>query len=525
MNRPNIIYIYADDLGKGMLSCYGQTQIKTPNIDRIAQQGIRFTRAYGNAFCAPARASLLCGIHDAHAGRWTYSPGNIYKKIAAQIMDEKCVEELIWNTGMQPKEGRPFLPQILKENGYVTGEIGKLEWGFATCNKEMKAHGWDYHYGYYDHIMCHGFYPPFLFENGERMNIQGNTDPHCGCPSYELGEDGNLGADMSYRKVYSQDLFDEKIKWFIESNKDRPFFLFHPSQLPHGPVFYPEYHPGVKDHLELLPIEKEYASMVLRLDDTVGMILDSLSACGITENTLVIFASDNGHESSYYEVIGRNQKSMTLQGKTVNNINEPFRTETCGDVFNGNDHLAGQKFTNWDGGNRICFLAQWPGVIKEGSISNDLIANYDTYSTFCELVNKEKDWMTDGVSYLPIFKGERRKLEPEYILFASKDGPAMVTRDGWKLRLYIPKICFEEATMTNQNLIHDKRVIKQLYYLVDDEMEKNDLAEEHPEKVDSLLAKLLKECDGNFYNGTPNAHFARYTIEMPDFKDIAKGAI
>ncbi len=523
--HPNIVYIYADDLGKGTLSCYGQKLFETPNIDRIAGEGILFKRAYANAFCAPARASLICGIHDAHAGRWTYSPGNIYKKISTGELTFNEVCEVIQHTGIQQYETRNFLAGILKDKGYVTGEIGKLEWGFATGPKEMKTHGWDYHYGYYDHIRCHGFYPPFLFENGKKVDIPGNKDPNCGRGPYELPPEGNLNPDMSDRKVYSQDLFDDKIKSFIHQHQEETFFLFHPSQLPHGPVFYPNYHPHIAHHPDLLPLEKEYVSMILRLDDTVGMILDELESLGIMDNTLIIFASDNGHTNKYYEIKGRTQTELSRDGRPLNQKDFPFRTSTFGDVFNGNDGLAGLKFSSWDGGNRICFMAKWDGVIEPGTISHQLISNYDTCATFADIVGRGQLTESDGRSYLPILKGEKEEEIHEYVIFASSTGPSIVTAEGWKLRLYIDSELFEEGTMSSLNLSIDRRVDKQLYHVLEDEAETNNLADQYPEKVHELMWILLKECDGNFYNGTPNAHHVKYPIDVPDWARICQGEI
>ena len=147
MNKPNIVYIYADDLGHGMLGCYGQKHFKTPNIDRLATQGVRFTRAYGTAFCAPARACLLTGMHDAHAGRWTFNKATLYEKFDAGKVSLEEAFEQVNNTGIRPRDGQTFLATVAKQAGLVTGQIGKLEWGFSTSPQELVQHGWDYHYG------------------------------------------------------------------------------------------------------------------------------------------------------------------------------------------------------------------------------------------------------------------------------------------------------------------------------------------------------------------------------------------
>ena len=525
MEKPNIIYIYADDLGRGMLSCYGQKIITTPNIDRIAKEGLKFTNAYATAFCAPARASLLCGIHDCHAGQWTYTPGGIYKKISTGELSFDQIVEVLQHTGIEPRANQDFLATVAKKAGYVTGEIGKLEWGFSTTPDSIKSHGWDYHFGYYDHIRCHGYYPPFLFEDGEKIDIPGNTDPHCGRPDYIGVDPYQTNRDMTGKEVYSQDLFDDKIIDFINKNKDNPFLLYHPSQLPHGLTFYPNLHPQVKDRDDLIEIEKEFASMVLRLDKTVGLILDELDRLNLSDNTLVIFASDNGHTVNGYKCPGRTDRDKTFDGIPTNQKDNPFRTESCGDTFNGNDGMAGLKFSNWDGGNKIVFLAKWPNVIKANTSTNHLISNYDTLATIADIVGTPIPKDTDGISYFPVLRGDKSAAIHDYVVFAGKEGPALVTHDAWKLRVYMPNTAIKESLDESTNLTFDPRVDFQLYNLEQDFSEKNNLAHENPEKTNELKMKLLKECNGNFYNGTPMAHHTKLAYPVPSFKKIMENKI
>jgi len=321
--KPNIIYIYADDLGHGMLSCYGQKQFTTPNMDRLAKEGIRCTRAYGTAFCAPARASLLTGMHDAHAGRWTFNKAGVYLEVAEGRLSLSDAYELINNTGIRPTGEGQYLASVAQKAGYATGQIGKLEWGFATSGEEIRRHGWNYHYGYYDHLQCHGFYPPFLFENGTLCEIPGNTHADCGKGSYGPFVNGEVAHDPEGRKVYSQNLFDQKILDFLRSHKYGPFFLYHPTQLPHGPAYYPDVFPEVANNPNLTQVEKEFASMVLRLDQTVGLILNALDELGLTEKTLILFSSDNGHHPTY-EQVGRCQSTRDLQGNPLDQVTTKF---------------------------------------------------------------------------------------------------------------------------------------------------------------------------------------------------------
>jgi arylsulfatase A-like enzyme len=506
--KPNIVYIYADDLGRGMLSCYGQKQFKTPNIDRLADGGVRCMRSYGTAFCAPARSCLFAGIHDAHSGRWSMTGAGIYHELTKGVMSLDDISEVITNTGIRPRDGDTYMATVPQRAGYVTAQIGKLGWGFATCGEDVEAHGWDYHYGYYDHEQCHGFYPCYVFENGEQVDIPGNT-----LLDFGKGKvvDGVVMHSDEGRAVYSQDLFDEKIIEFLRQHKDEPFFLFHPSQLPHGPTYYPEYEPGVAENPDLTPIEKEYASMVLRLDKTVGLILDELEALGLRENTLVLFASDNGHASGYYNQPGRCSSRHDQHGRAFNQRDYPYTSERGGDVFDGNDGLSGMKTNNWEGGGSIPFIANWPGQIPPGTVSDHLLNNYDTMATLADLLDVEiAPGQTDGVSFLAALKGESDAPEHDYIIYCCADGPCLVARDGWKLRMCLVDRDRAVQRKTPRGLFAEigEDFDGQLYYLVDDPQETRNLAEKHPGRYEELLRILLKECDGNLYNGTPTAHFA-----------------
>ncbi len=492
--RPNIIYVYADDLGRGMLSCYGQTQFSTPNIDRIASEGIRFENAYGCAFCAPSRASLLTGTHDCHRGGWTYTQGQVYDRVTQGRLSVDEMSELIHTVSHNPGSNEHFLAEIPRETGYSTAQIGKLEWGFATTDRDIRRHGWDYHYGYYDHAQCHGFYPPYVFENGKKIDVPGNNRADFGRSAQEESPENKAERwDRSGRAVYSQDLFDEKILEFLrkQGESGRPFFLYHPSQLPHGPIIVEEVDPAVRDNPALTDYEKEYASMILRLDRTVGLILDELDRLGMTENTIVMFASDNGHHPYYVET-GRCEPRKDLRtGETYDNVKTRFTSEASGDIFDGNDGMAGLKFSNWEGGVRLPFLVRWPGVIEGGRITEHLYANYDLMATVAEITGAQCPRESDGISILPELQGETdQQAQHEAVIFASGQGPGLVTPEGWKLK---------QVTLPGENLY-------QLYRLPMDRKEENDLKYEERGVCERLGALLLRECDGNFLNGTPAAH-------------------
>lgn len=483
-SHHNVIFIYADDLGRGLLSHEGQNIIKTPNIDKLAENGVMFRNAYGCMLCAPARASLLTGYHDCHQDKWQITEGGIYRKISSGELSQEQVESKI-NSALKAESDRDvFLPQVFKKAGYITAEFGKLEWGFSSSHKQMEHHGWDYYTGYLDHVQAHGFYPPFLFENRKLVPVEGNTRIDCGKSlEPETEKAYNDRWNMTGKKTYSQDLILEKILSFIRKHKDQPFFLYHPTQLPHGPVSIPGIHPDFINDSRLTPVEKEYASMVKLLDDNVGIIMEELEKQNLLQNTIVIFSSDNGHEI-YYAQKGRCEKPYrNMQtGLPFNNITDKFYSELGGDVFNGNDGMAGLKLSNWEGGVRVPLIVSWPGTIIPHE-SSALVANYDFINTFSDLLNTQIKLTKDGQSFLPALLNQGNVTVHKYVVFASYMGPSIVADDGWKLRYYIQENIF------------------QLYYLPEDYREERDLITGNQEKFQELKSKLLNECNGNFQNG------------------------
>lgn len=484
---PNVILIYADDLGRGLLGTYGQGIIKTPNIDKLAEEGIRFENAYGCMYCAPARASLITGMHDCHSKNWNITGAGIYKKLDVELTLDQ-IKNKIHEVAIPAKKDEIFLGQVAQNAGYITAEFGKLEWGFATTPERINRHGWDYHFGYYDHVRCHGFYPPFLFENGLKVDIPGNTRVDCGKSNEpETPESYQERWNMEGKKVYSENIIMDKLLSFMDRNNpkktNKPFFIYFPTQLPHGPVAIPEVHPDFKNNQNLNEIEKEYASMVKLLDDDVGRIYSKLEELKILGNTIIIFTSDNGHEI-YYSKAGRTSKSRnkSLSGEVYDNIKTKFYSELNGDVFDGNDGMAGLKRSNWEGGTRIPLFWYWKDKIEAGTISTQMVSNYDFLNTLAEIVGQKTQPEKDGISYAKTLFGEQSEVR-DYTVYASFMGPAIVTKEGWKLRYYLQKDVF------------------QLFYLPDDYREENDLSALHKEKVEKLKDLLFNECDKNWENG------------------------
>lgn len=486
--QPNIILIYGDDLGRGMLSTWGQKYFTTPNIDKLADGGMRFSNAYGCQFCAPARASLLTGMHDCHIAdkNWILTRAGIYVKDAIDIDQEK-IAAAIHKVAPPAKADDVFLATVAKKAGYTTAEFGKLEWGFATSTEKVKSHHWDYHFGYYDHARCHGFYPPFLWDNGKLVEITGNTHADCAkTNATETPEEYKKRWNMTGKLVYSEDIIVDKMLGFIDDNNpkktEKPFFIYFPSQLPHGPISVPEIDAELKDNPNLTSFEKEYATMVKILDTSVGKIYAKLEELDILDNTIIIFTGDNGHEVYAVEEGRTANSKKKLTGGKYNNINEKFYSNVGNDVFDGNNGMAGLKRDNWEGGVRVPLIWYWKGKIMSGKESSQMVNNYDILNTVAELMGTENQDQKDSYSYAQTLltgKGQEKK----YNVFSSSLGPAIVSNDGWKLRYQM------------------KDDIFQLYYLPEDYREEKILTEQHPGKVEKLKAILLKECDGDFKNG------------------------
>ncbi len=497
LDKPNIILIYADDLGIGLLSHEGQQIIKTPHIDKLAKEGLRFQNAYSCMLCAPARASLLTGLHDCHSEKFEITNAGIYKKIGKGDYTHREVETMINERLSAVPEEMVFLGEVAKEAGYITAQFGKLEWGFASTHKQMKRHGWDYFFGYLDHVRAHGFYPPFLFENGKLIEISGNTLANCGKSGEPETQETYVERwNMTGKKVYSQNLFMDSVLSFISTNKDQPFFLYFPTQLPHGPVSIPTVHSDFVYDERLTQIEKEYASMVKMLDDNIGQILQKLESLNIDDNTIVIFTSDNGHEI-YYGQQDRVHKPYTNMktGEIFNNLENKYYSDLGGDVFDGNGGRAGLKRSNLQGGIVVPLIIRWPKEIYPARISNHLVTNYDILPTIAEITGFSRLFNTDGISFFNELTEKDTELEHEFVVFSSYSGPTLITNDGWKIRAYLAKDVFE------------------LYYLLDDFREESDLSEIYPDKLNELKSELLKACDGNLINGLYSSRKNQIKIE------------
>ena len=479
-NRPNVIYIYTSDLGKGLLSAYGQKHFTTPNIDALINNGLSFNRAYGSSTTAYARASLHTGYYDCRKDKWRILRGGAYTKGSAYIESD---ENDINSRAILLPDDDLYLPQVFKKAGYVTAQIGLLGIGDISTRQQIERYGWDYSYGYLDFEQGRGYYPPFLFENEKIVMIEGNTRNDCGITPVPESETAyNERWSMNGKEVYSPGIFINKTIEFLRMFKDESFYLMFNTQLPHGPVSIPAVHPEVANNDALTPIEKEYASMVKLLDDQVGIIMSELRSLGLEENTIIVFASDNGHEIHYQQDNisrpFRNNKNKQL----FDNLHNKYYSDRAGDVFNGNAGMAGIKYSNLEGGIRIPLVFYWKGNIKNG-VCDEIVSNCDFLPTMADFLRVKLSVKKDGTSFLPALMKGRKLPKNRFIIASSSEGPTIITNEGWKLRYY---------TMSRKY---------ELYNLNRDPEEKYDVILRFPEKAEELKKILLQKCDGRIENG------------------------
>jgi len=363
-DKPNIVFILADDLGYGDLGCYGQQLIATPNIDRLAAEGMRFTQFYAGApVCAPSRAVLMTGRHVGHVSVRGNAGGRIGDLAAAGPQTIKPHETTV--------------AEMLKKAGYATALIGKWGLGELGSGSEPTRRGFDHFFGYLNQHHAHNYYPSFLIRNDSPLGLKN-----------EVPGEGIFGVGYASKKVeYSPDLFADDAERWIEANKSGPFFLYLALTLPHGNneanralqngTEIPDLGPyAAKDWTEP---NKGQAAMVARLDHDVGRILATLRKLGLDDNTLVIFTSDNGphRESS----------------------NDPA-------FFNASGGLHGLKRDLYEGGIRVPFIAWWPGKIAPGKTSTHVGYFGDVMSTLADLAGTTKPADLDSLSFLPALRGE-----------------------------------------------------------------------------------------------------------------------
>lgn len=434
--KPNVVFIIADDLGYGDISCYGQEKFETPNIDRLAREGLRFTQCYsGTTVSAPSRACLVSGLHSGHA----------------PIRGNKEVEP----------EGQAALPanmesifRVFKDAGYVTGAFGKWGLGAPGSEGDPNRQGIDCFYGYNCQLLAHNYYADHLWENEKRVELTGNYN-------------GGFG-------VYTQDTIHKKGLEFIEKNKDKPFFLFLPYVIPHAELIVPE--DSIIQKFRGRYPEKPFkgcdegcrsfrkggycsqpephatfAAMIYRLDVYVGQVVAKLKESGIYERTVIVFTSDNGPHK---------------EGGA-----DP-------DFFNSNGGFRGYKRDVYEGGIRVPFIAVWQGVVHPGE-TGFMCSFWDMMPTFAEMTGCRVK-TTDGISLMPLLtgKGEQREHDYFYFEFQELGGRQAIRKGEWKL------------VRLNASAGDASRY--ELYNLVRDPAETTDLSTTRPAKAEELK-KLMTE--------------------------------
>jgi len=376
--KPNIIFILADDLGYGDLGCYGQKSIKTPYLDQMAKAGVRFTNHYsGSTVCAPSRCCLLTGQHTGHV--------NVRGNTDVLIPDETAT-----------------VAKLLKQAGYKTGAIGKWGVGHPPPPGDPARNGFDHFFGYLDMWHAHNFYPDFLWKNGEKFSVKGN-----------IVKAVKRGGVALKKTQYSHDLFAQDALDFIEKNQQSPFFLYLPFTIPHANneagaegMEVPDDRPYSAE--DWPQAQKNHAAMITRLDETVGQILLKLKTLKLDQKTLVIFTSDNGPHSEG----GADPK-----------------------FFQSSGMLRGQKRDLYEGGIRVPFVATWPGKIQPGTISHHVSTFWDFLPTACELAGEKPPEKIDGISYLPSLLGQPGKQQKHKFLYWEfhEGGSKQAVRMGdWK---------------------------------------------------------------------------------------------
>ena len=433
--KPNVVFIIADDLGYGDLSCYGQKKFQTPNIDQLALNGMRFTQCYaGTTVSAPSRCSLVTGLHTGHAA-------------------------IRGNQEVQP-EGQMPLPagtrtifSLFKEAGYTTGAFGKWGLGYPGSEGAPENQGVDTFFGYNCQRLAHNYYPAYLWHNDQKVELHEN-------------DNGAFG-------VYSQDLIQEHALRFIEDNKDKPFFMYVPCILPHAELLVPEDsiirkfrglypetpYKGVDDgpnfrtggYCSQQEPKATFAAMIYRLDVYVGQIVEKLKAEGLYENTLIIFTSDNGPH---------------LEGGA-----DP-------DFFNSNGICRGYKRDLYEGGIRVPMIVSWHNRVAPATESDMICSFWDMMPTFSEIIGTDEQ-LGDGLSIMPTITGQgvQQQHAHLYFEFMEQNGKQAVRRGNWKLL----------------HLDVRKESVYELYNLAADPSEVNNVIGSFPEITQQLKSIMERE--------------------------------
>lgn len=445
-NKPNIIYILADDLGYGELGAYGQKLIKTPHLDKLAKQGLKFTQHYsGSTVCAPTRSTILEGKHTGYAT----VRGN-------------------WNNGKTgrtrgnyplPNNSRT-LAHILQEQGYVTGVFGKWGLGSEASTGHPEKQGFDYFSGYLDHKHAHNYYPDYIYRFSKEVELNNNVNVH-----NRKQKNRSLDYKDYLGKDYVPDLMLEDALSFINLHKDNPFFLYFPLTIPHVALQVTEESlQEYQGEFEETPyIQKRgysphqypraaHAAMITHMDKHIGKIVAELKRLGLEDNTIVMFSSDNG--------------AATEGGSDA-------------EFFNASGGLTGYKRDLYEGGIRTPFIVKWPNKIAKNTTTDHISAQWDLLPTFADISGAKPNQDTNGISFLPTLLGQKVQQKQHkhlYWEFWERGGKQAVRIGDWKgIRL---------------NTAKNANAPIELYNLKKDPKEQNNIATLRPDIVEKIALAM-----------------------------------
>jgi arylsulfatase A len=431
-DKPNIIYILADDLGYGDLGCYGQERIKTPNIDRLAEEGMRFTNHYaGSTVSAPSRCCLMTGKHSGKA----------------RIRGNKDVPLL---------PGDTTVAEIMKKSGYVTALFGKWGLGVLGTSGHPNDKGFSKFVGYLDQTRAHNAYTDWIWKNKDTMRLDNKVE------IIPVGHSKGVGSAAIEKNTHTQDIFTDEALKFIEKNKDTSFFMYLAYTLPHAnneAWYWNMIGMEVPDMMgydtcsDWSEAQQAFAASISYLDNDIGKIISKLKQLGIEKNTLVIFSSDNGPHKE--------------------GGNDPGVSKSAG-------LLRGIKRDLYEGGIRVPMIAYWPGKIAGGTKSDHISAFWDFLPTVCDILKVDKLGNADGISFLPELLGQKQQPHDYlYWEFHEQNGKQAVRFGKWKaVRL---------------NMDTNPVAPVELYDLDLDIGERTDLAKEYPEITEQMEQIMEKE--------------------------------
>lgn len=470
VQKPNIIYILADDLGRAELGSYGQQLIETPNLDALAREGLTFTNHYsGTAVSAPSRCILMTGLHSGHS----YIRGNDEMSSRGNVWSHQAMLADSTLEGQAPVPANTvMIPAMMKKGGYATACIGKWGLGYPGSVSTPNKMGFDFFYGYNCQRQAHTYYPPFLYRNEHREYLPNDVTP---VPGTKLNKNADPNDEKSYAKytqnVYAPDLMYKELIDFVGRTKDKPFVLFWTTPVPHVPLQAPER--WVRHYVEKFGDEKPYlgekgyfpcrypratyAAMVSYWDEQIGGLIRELKRLGLYENTIIMFTSDNGPTFN-----GGSDSPWFDSAK-------PFKCE-----------YGWGKCSLREGGIRAPLIVSWPRKIKTSRTSELVSAFWDMMPTFCEIAGVESP-RTDGISILPEILGQTKKQQTHEFLYweyCEAGGEKAVRMGDWKA--YLPRI------------ISGNREIE-LYNLARDPREQTNMAKYYPDIVKKAAALMQSE--------------------------------